>query len=94
MQTFGVKNKEHYCMIWYFLEWSIHKRTKTGRRTPFALAYHLERPLCRYVGHELFMWLDTMFALLVESFQNTLFIKHTAGKDKVSKNMRSTLIDP
>ena len=23
MQTFGVTNKEHYGMLWYFLEWSI-----------------------------------------------------------------------
>ena len=24
MQNFGVTNKEHYDMLWYFLEWSIH----------------------------------------------------------------------
>ena len=24
MQNFGVTNKEHYGMLWYFLEWSIH----------------------------------------------------------------------
>ena len=29
MQNFGVINKEHYGMIWYFLEWSI-KQAKTG----------------------------------------------------------------
>ena len=23
MQNFGVTNKEHYGMFWYFLEWSI-----------------------------------------------------------------------
>ena len=23
MQDFGVTNKEHYGMLWYFLEWSI-----------------------------------------------------------------------
>ena len=23
MQSFGVKKKEHYDMLWYFLEWSI-----------------------------------------------------------------------
>ena len=23
MQSFGAKNKEHYGMLWYFLEWSI-----------------------------------------------------------------------
>ena len=23
MQNFGVTNKEHYEMLWYFLEWSI-----------------------------------------------------------------------
>ena len=22
---FGVTNKEHYGMLWYFLEWSIHR---------------------------------------------------------------------
>ena len=26
MQTFGVTNKEHYGMLWYFLEWSIALR--------------------------------------------------------------------
>ena len=25
MQNFGVTNKEHYGMLWYFLEWSINK---------------------------------------------------------------------
>ena len=25
MQNFGVTNKEHFCMLWYFLEWSIVK---------------------------------------------------------------------
>ena len=24
MQNFGVTNKEHYGMLWYFLQWSIH----------------------------------------------------------------------
>ena len=24
MQKFGVTNKEHYRMLWYFLEWSIN----------------------------------------------------------------------
>ena len=24
MQNFGVTNKEHYDMLWYFLEWSIY----------------------------------------------------------------------
>ena len=26
MQNFGVTIKEHYGMLWYFLEWSIHFR--------------------------------------------------------------------
>ena len=26
MQNFGVTNKEHYGMLWYFLEWSIKLR--------------------------------------------------------------------
>ena len=26
---FGVTNKEHYGMLWYFLEWSIQEPTKT-----------------------------------------------------------------
>lgn len=56
----------------------------------FTLAYHSECPLCRYVRHEFFMWLETMFVLLVQSFQDTLFIKHTIGKDNFLKNMRST----
>ena len=25
MQNFGVSNKEHYGMLWYFLEWSIQR---------------------------------------------------------------------
>ena len=25
MQNFGVTNKEHYGMLWYFLEWAITK---------------------------------------------------------------------
>ena len=32
MQTFGVTNKEHYCMLWYFLEWSIGLGHQHGRR--------------------------------------------------------------
>ena len=27
MQNFGVTNKEHYVMLWYFLEWSIRAVT-------------------------------------------------------------------
>ena len=27
MQNFGVTNKEHYGMLWYFLEWSIARRS-------------------------------------------------------------------
>ena len=30
MQNFGAKNKEHYGMLWYFLEWSI-EMTSSGR---------------------------------------------------------------
>ena len=26
MQNFGVTNKEHFGMLWYFLEWSILKQ--------------------------------------------------------------------
>ena len=29
MQNFGVTNEEHYGMLWYFLEWSIHYFTLT-----------------------------------------------------------------
>ena len=27
MQNFGVKNKEHFGMLWYFMEWSFVKTT-------------------------------------------------------------------
>ena len=32
---FGVTKKEHYGMLWYFLEWSIRSRL---RKHPFLLA--------------------------------------------------------
>ena len=32
MQNFGVTKKEHYGMLWYFLEWSIILFTKAGRK--------------------------------------------------------------
>ena len=41
MQNFGVTNKEHYGMLWYFLEWSITKRKGRGMT---ALA-HTQSPL-------------------------------------------------
>ena len=28
MQNFGVTNKEHYGMLWYFLEWTIRITTQ------------------------------------------------------------------
>ena len=28
MQNFVVTNKEHYGMLWYFLEWSMQRMTK------------------------------------------------------------------
>ena len=34
MQNFGVTNKEHYDMLWYFLEWSI--LCEQERRCPFS----------------------------------------------------------
>ena len=30
MQNFGVTNKEHYGMLWYFLEWSIVYAVRIG----------------------------------------------------------------
>ena len=34
MQNFGVTNKEHYDMLWYFLGWSI--LCEQERRCPFS----------------------------------------------------------
>ena len=31
MQNFGVKNKEHYGMLWYFLEWSIRELVSNNK---------------------------------------------------------------
>ena len=31
MQNFGVTNKEHYGMLWYFLEWSIGRQAPEGK---------------------------------------------------------------
>ena len=33
---FGVTNKEHYGMLWYFLEWSI---TSSNHRSMYAFAF-------------------------------------------------------
>ena len=38
MQNFGVTNKEHYGMLWYFLEWSIaFCRSRCRRRRRYTL---------------------------------------------------------
>ena len=40
MQNLGVKNKEYYGMLWYFLEWSILQAQiffETGMRINIAL---------------------------------------------------------
>ena len=34
MQNFGVTNKEHYGMLWYFLEWSITTALKITNYEP------------------------------------------------------------
>ena len=34
-QNFGVTNKEHYDMLWYFLEWSIGMRRSHKLRACF-----------------------------------------------------------
>ena len=34
MQNIGVTNKEHYGMVWYFLEWSIRVAVFTRARFP------------------------------------------------------------
>ena len=33
MQNVGVRNKEHYGMLWYFLEWSIVIQTSNWKLT-------------------------------------------------------------
>ena len=38
MQSFGVTNKEHYGMLWHFLEWSIERKT-CSRGTNFPLRF-------------------------------------------------------
>ena len=42
MQNFGVTNKEHYGMLWYFLEWSIPKYWSSliGHRVPDFSSWH------------------------------------------------------
>ena len=30
MQNFGMTNKEHYGLLWYFLEWSIGELARSG----------------------------------------------------------------
>ena len=39
MQNFEVTNKEHYGMLWYFLEWSIALRAQP--KTPCYAGYSL-----------------------------------------------------
>ena len=41
IQIFGVTNKQHYGMLWYFLEWSIHFQIDL----PVPLTF-VERPYC------------------------------------------------
>ena len=43
MQNFGVTNKEHYGMLWYFLEWSIKvSESHTGEFT-----FYFKPSFCR-----------------------------------------------
>ena len=44
MQNFGVTNKEHYGMLWYFLEWSIVSDARQPEVRPFAFKYALALP--------------------------------------------------
>ena len=43
MQNLGVTNKEHYGMLWYFLEWSIKvSESRTGEFT-----FYFKPSFCR-----------------------------------------------
>ena len=55
MQNFGVTNKEHYGMLWYFLEWSIHCFLY------LSLAFFYE--LCNFPQ---IVWSDTIWSQLCE----------------------------
>ena len=50
IQNFGVTNKEHYGMLWYFLEWPIRSLRGTERinlrRSPITVVVNvsLDRP--------------------------------------------------
>ena len=35
-ENFRVTNKEHYGMLWYFLEWSIHEACNDSKTYPGA----------------------------------------------------------
>ena len=41
MQNFRVTNKEHYGMLWYFLEWSIEKKGPGGGGGGGVYGFHL-----------------------------------------------------
>ena len=54
MQNFGVTNKEHYGMLWYFMEWSIGK-TKKNKNVAVLKTFKLYKNILRMV--------ETAFAL-------------------------------
>ena len=43
MQNFGVTNKEHYGMLWYFLEWSITDASLVLHACLWGQRYHMTR---------------------------------------------------
>ena len=43
MQNFGVTNKEHYGMLWYFLEWSIKEQVARVKKSVQNLVDNLMR---------------------------------------------------
>ena len=46
MQNFGVTSKEHYGMLWYFLEWSILRDARQPEVGPFPFKHALTQPNC------------------------------------------------
>ena len=57
MQNFGVTNKEHYGMLWYFLEWSIriHSEKEMYIITDLTLAcqyFYRKESLKTHAAHQ------------------------------------------
>ena len=72
MQNFGLTNKEHYCMLWYFLEWSIDKKPTDN---------DIGRALHRYRrGHT---YIHTFY---FNSHYQSSFIELTSSREKKKWN--------